>query len=163
MSRISFISASVCWLGWLWGRRERHTPMTLVSRSCVPSRSKCITSFCYISGWPGWRHIFLRTSSGIANTPCLVLYSCSWRIWPTLIQLVCGNPTITDESLSFILFYSSVQYVLTQPKKLLWSSAEKTLNEPLEAVDEVFSEAKYPSAAQSTSTAMFYPWHHDPR
>ena len=28
-------------------------PMTLVSRSSAPSRSKYTTGFCYISGWPG--------------------------------------------------------------------------------------------------------------
>ena len=35
------------------GAAGNGTPMTLVSRSSVPSRSKYMTGFCYISGWPG--------------------------------------------------------------------------------------------------------------
>ena len=31
---------------------------------------------------------------------------------PPFVKLVCGNSTITDEALSFFLFYSTVQYVL---------------------------------------------------
>ena len=31
---------------------------------------------------------------------------------PLFVKLVCGNSTITDEALSFFLFYSTVQYVL---------------------------------------------------
>ena len=47
-----------------------------------PSRSRYTTGFCCTSGWHGSRRISLCISSGIAGTPCPVLYSCLWRICP---------------------------------------------------------------------------------
>ena len=39
---------------WLaYGVAGTGKPMTLASRSSVLSRSRCMTGFCYISGWPG--------------------------------------------------------------------------------------------------------------
>ena len=81
-------------------------------RPSAASRSRCTTGSCCTSGWRGWRRTSLCTSSGIADMPCLVLYSCSWRIWPPLVQLVCGNLTITHETIFLIAFSSIVQHVL---------------------------------------------------
>ena len=96
--------------GRLRGRRDWQANDSDVPS--VSSRSRYRTGFCYTSGWPCWRRISLRTSSGIADMPCPALYSYSWRIWSPLVHLLSTTPTITDEALSFILFSSTVQYLL---------------------------------------------------
>ena len=64
-------------------------PMTLVSRSSAPSRSKYTTGFCYISGWPADAIFFCVLHQGlpILHVLCYTLahegyglLSCSWCV-----------------------------------------------------------------------------------
>lgn len=121
---ISFNSVSVYWLGWLWGRLDWQIRVPHSHPSGL-SRNRYMTDSYCTSGWHGWRRISPCILSGIADMLSPVLYSCSWRIWPPLVTLLSTTSTMTDEALSSILFYSTVQHIYCTPtleRKATWKN-----------------------------------------
>ena len=80
-------------------------PEILPSHPSGPSGNRCMTDSCCTSNRFGWRCISPHISLVIADMPCPVLYSCSWRICPSLVELLSATSTLTDEALSFILLF----------------------------------------------------------